>query len=333
MPTTYRKVIGTEFTRDFATAAEIVEVELPNPASDEIVIRNLYAGVNATDPNITAGLYTPGQPLPLDLGIEAVGEVTAVGADVKNFSVGDAAMTLSTGGGYREYQVAKARYAIPIKNATPEVMSLILSGLTASFGLEIVGEMKSNETVLVTAAAGGTGHIAVQLAKLAGNHVIGTCSTQEKADMLTGLGCDRVVLYKEEDLHDVLKTEYPKGVDLVYESVGRGMFDTAVRHLAVRGRLVIIGYITEYEGKPEAITSPRIYTQLLWKSASIRSMFLNHFFDQMPAHMAKLTELLESGKLHVNIDPAEFKGVESVVAAVEHLQSGKNSGKVVVRYV
>ncbi len=85
--------------------------------------------------------------------------------------------------------------------------------------------MKTGETVLVTAAAGGTGQFAVQLAKLAGNTVIATCSTPEKVKLLKELGCDRVINYKTENLEQVLKSEYPNGVDIVYESVGGETFN------------------------------------------------------------------------------------------------------------
>jgi prostaglandin reductase 3 len=328
-----KKLIATKFSRDFADAVEIVDDPIPEPAPNEIVVKNHYAGVNATDPNITAGLYTPGATPPIDLGAEAVGEVIAVGDAVENYTVGDAVMMLTTGGGYRDYYAIAADRAIPIPTPTPEIMTLVLSGLTASFGLEIVGEMTSNETILITAAAGGTGHIAVQLAKQAGNHVIGTCSTQEKADFLKSIGCDRVVLYKDEDLDQILKEEYPRGVDIVYESVGREMFDISVKHLARKGRLVIIGYVTEYKGTPQIVERPRIYTDILFKSASIRSMFLTHYLpEHMTEHLMKLSKMLQAGSLQVQIDPTNFVGVESVVDAVNYLQSGKNNGKVVIRY-
>lgn len=330
LPTTYRKVISTRLLKDFRAATEIVEVPMPEPATDELLVRNRYAGVNATDVNISAGMYNPGKQPPLDMGTEAIGEVVALGRDVTGFELGDAVLTMRTGSGYREYHTVKAAYAIPCPEATPEIMSLVLSGLTASFGLELVGEMKSGETVLITAAAGGTGHIAVQLAKLAGCHVIGTCSTAEKAEALRALGCDRAVNYREEDLDTVLKNEYPKGVDLVYESVGGKMFDTCVEHLARQGRLVIIGYISEYVDKPEQVTDVRIYHKLLWKSASVRGMFLTHYFSHMPEHLARLVNLMQSGKLHVQTDPTAFHGIESVVDAVEYLHSGKNTGKVIV---
>ena len=112
----------------------------------------------------------------------------------------------------------------------------IFSFSLASLALEQTGEIKSGQTVLVTAAAGGTGVFAVQLAKLAGCHVIGTCSSSDKVSLLKSLGCDRVVNYKTESLHDVLKKEYPRGIDVVYESVGGEIFNTAARHLAIHGK-------------------------------------------------------------------------------------------------
>ncbi len=329
LPSTYRKLVATHFSKQFREAAQIVEVELKPPAANELIIRNRYAGVNATDVNISAGLYTPGSQPPIDLGAEMIGEVVAVGDQVTGFQVGDVALS-TTVGGYAEYVTTRASRVVRAAEATPHILSLALSGTTASIGLE-VGELKSGEVVLVTAAAGGTGQFAVQLAKLAGNTVIGTCSSDEKAEMLRRLGCDRVVNYKTEDLDAVLTKEYPRGVDVVYESVGRQMFDTCLDHLAIRGRLVIIGYITEYLAPPEQVTSNRAYFKLLGKSASLRSMFLLHFIRQVPEHMARLVELYQSGQLEVAVDPRPFNGLEQVADAVEYLHSGQSSGKVVVR--
>jgi len=162
--------------------------------------------------------------------------------------------------------------------------------------------------------------------------VIGTCGSEDKAELLRALGCDRVINYKQEDVGAVLKAEYPRGIDLVYESVGGTMFDTCVENLAVRGRLVIIGYISEYLANPELVTRPRIYRILLSKSASLRAMFLLHFVRQIPGEMAKLVDLYQSDKLKVEVDPKPFYGVEQVADAVEYLHSGKSAGKVVVKF-
>jgi len=331
MPRTSRKLIATTLTPHFRQAAEIVEETLPDPGPGEVVVRNRWAGVNATDVNITAGRYSADPSLPMDLGAEAVGVVEAVGEGVEHLAPGDPVATTRIGGGYREGQLIPARHAFPVPEASPEVLSIFVSGLTASIALREVGAMRSGETVLVTAAAGGTGQYAVQLAKQAGNRVIGTCGSPDKMDLLRELGCDRPVNYREEPLRRVLREEAPQGVHLAYESVGRDLFDTALDALAVRGRLLAIGYVSEYVDGVEEVKRPRVYTRLLGKSASVHGFFLPHYTEHFRAHTAELLGMVRQGSLRAAIDDRPFEGIGAVVDAVEYLHSGKSRGKVVVR--
>lgn len=173
--------------------------------------------------------------------------------------------------------------------------------MTASISLEKYGHLQPGNKVLVTAAAGGTGQFAVQLAKLAGCHVIGTCSNQEKVEMLRRLGCDRPINYKTEDFKSVLKSEYPKGVDVVYESVGGEVFNTCVKNLAIGGRLILIGFITSYQDANFALRpSLPLYQILLSKSASVQGFFLNNHLKDVPSHIAKMVQLYSTGKLQVS---------------------------------
>lgn len=332
MADTYRKLVATSYSTDFRAAAEIVEAEIPEPGPREVLVKNRYAAVNATDVNITAGRYALSADLPLDLGVEAAGTVVAVGDSVEQLDVGDAVVTSTLGGGYREYNLVQAGNAIRVPEPSPEALSIMVSGLTASIALEEVGRLRHNETVLVTAAAGGTGQYAVQLAKEAGNHVVGTCSTDRKAAFLEDLGCDRPINYKTEDVDEVLAEAYPDGLDLVYEAVGGPLFDTCVEHLARHGRLLSIGYVSEYEDGPAAVTSERIYTSLLPKSASIHGFFLPHFAKHFGSHVKKLMRMQGRGVLDVLIDDRVFEGIASVPDAVAYLQSGQSMGKVVVRF-
>jgi NADPH-dependent curcumin reductase CurA len=192
--------------------------------------------------------------------------------------------------------------------------------------------MKSNEVILVTAAAGGTGHIAVQLAKLAGNHVIGTCGSEQKVALLKKLGCDRIINYRIENLDHVLKSEYPKGINLVFDCVGKQVFDTCVENLAIRGRLIVVGFISEYGKSVEEHMQPRIYHKLFWKAASVRGFLMPLYQEYAAEARVRLLELFYSGKLKVAIDPTQFQGIESIPTAVEYLLSGQNCGKVVVKF-
>ena len=330
LPHTYKKLVVVKTSADLREACEVQEVPLEMPAADEILVKTAYAGVNAADYLMAQGRYLMPTPPPYDMGGESVGEVVAVGEKVDNFKVGDAILALA--GGFRDYFTVKASRAIPIPRASPEAVSLAVSGLTALMALEQTGEMKSGETVLVTAAAGGTGSLAVQLAKLAGNTVIGTCSSDDKAEFLRSIGCDRAINYKKESLKDVLKNEFPKGVDIVFETVGGETFDTALKALAIHGRLIVIGSMSEYETGPQNVNAPRIGYALLRKSASVRSFWLMHFFKEAIPNMKRLIELADAGKLLLTVDDTNFKGTEGVFAALDYMYSGKNIGKVVVDF-
>ncbi|MEH1944367.1 MAG: zinc-binding dehydrogenase [Nostoc sp.] len=330
----YRKLRAKQLNQDFKSAVEIVEISISKPAANELLIQNKFAGVNGGFDTLLCRGDVPYVNLipPFDLGVEAVGTVVAIGENVKDFQIGDAVVTTVRGGGYREYQVIDANLAVKVQEATPEVLTLIPTGVSALVALEQVGEMKSNEVVLVTAAAGGTGHIAVQLAKLAGNHVVGTCSSEAKAKLLRELGCDRIINYRTENLNQVLKQEYPNGINLIFECVGKAVFDTCVENLAVRGRLVVVGFISEYANNVEQITQSRLYHQLFWKAASVRGFLMPHYKEHMAEARDRLLNLFYSRKLQVAIDPTQFNSIESIPAAVEYLLSGKNCGKVVVRF-
>jgi NADPH-dependent curcumin reductase CurA len=331
---TYRKLIAKQFSQDFKSAVKIVEAPIPEPTAHQLLIQNKFAGINSGFDTLLCQGKVPYLNLtpPFDLGVEAVGEVIAVGDEVQGFQVGDAVVTTVRGGGYREYQAIDASLVIKVRQATPEVLTLMPTGMSALVALDKIGQMKSNEVVLVTAAAGGTGHIAMQLAKLAGNHVIGTCGSEQKVELLKKLGCDRIINYRTENLDQVLKNEYPKGINLVFDCVGKQVFDTCIENLAIRGRLIVVGFISEYGKSVEELTQPRIYHKLFWKAASIHGFLMPLYQEYAAEARDRLLELFYSGKLKVAIDPTQFKSIESIPAAVEYLLSGQNCGKVVVKF-
>lgn len=330
LPKTYQKLVAVRSSDNLREAVEVQEVALTPPQAGELLVKTRFSGVNAADYLMAAGRYLAPTPPPYDMGAESVGVVAAVGEGVTDYREGDAVFAI--GGGYREYFTLPANRAIRVPAANAEAVTVGVSGLTASLALEKVGEMTSNETVLVTAAAGGTGNFAVQLAKLAGNHVIGTCSSADKVDFLKSLGCDRPINYKAESLRDVLKQEYPKGLDIVFESVGGEQYDLALKHLAVRGRLIVIGAISEYASGPQPVTRVRDSYLLLNKSASVRGFWLMHFFRYAQEHASRLLGLLAEGKLVAAVDPQPFKGVAGAIDAIEYMYSGANVGKVVVAF-
>lgn len=334
IPKEARKIIVRKLSPEFRQATELISFILPTTLPQGcVLIRNLYCGVNASDVNFTSGRYQSGgassQP-PFDAGFEACGIVAAIGSGVDGLSVGQSVATMQYGG-FSEYTVVAAKHCFSIPRASPAVLSLLTSGLTASISLEQTARLQPGEIVLVTAAAGGTGQFFVQLAKAAGAHVIATCGGKDKESLLRRLGADRVVNYREEDLKQVLKREYPKGVNLVCELVGGDMFTTCLNALAPRGRLLIIGAVSQYSAGWKPSTHVGLPEKLLAKSTALLGFFLPMYASHFKRHLGKLLAALEAGKLQVALDPGNFEGIEAVFDAVDHLQSGRSMGKVYVK--
>lgn len=343
LPKAFRKLMVVNRSLNFREAVNITTVPVTNLAPNEILIRNKFLGVNASDIIRTAGGYDPTEKLPFPVGFEGVGTVVATGEAVTKYKYGQHVVYL-TQGAYAEYIVIALTPAAPspviIKDLLPDYLAVAaVSGLTAKIALDKVGDLKAGETVLVTAAAGGTGQFAVQFSKQKGCHVIGTCSSKEKETLLKSLGCDRVVNYKEENLQDVLKKEYPNGIDVVYESIGKEMFTTALSSLAIGGRLIVIGFISGYKSGtgPTETDLKHLPSTLLWKSASVRGFFLLHFSQYINKYMNDLVKDFEnsSNEIKTQMDSGHtvggpFSGLEGINNAIDHLHSGKNVGKVYV---
>ncbi|CAA2978330.1 probable quinone oxidoreductase [Olea europaea subsp. europaea] len=338
IPPSFEKIVVNTLNHNFRGATSVVRAPLRFPLKpDHVLLKVIYAGVNASDVNFSSGRYFSGDKneiesrLPFDAGFEGVGIIVAVGDSVTNLKPGTPA-AIMTFGSYAEFTMVSSKHILPVERPDPEVVAMLTSGLTASIALEKAAQMESEKVVLVTAAAGGTGQFAVQLAKLAGNKVVATCGGKEKAKLLKDLGVDRVIDYKKENIKTVLKAEFPKGVDIVYESVGGEMFNLCLNALANYGRLLVIGMISQYQG--EHGWKPRNYTglceKILSKSQTVTGFFLVQYAHLWQQHLDKLVHLHSSGKLKVAVDPKPFLGINSVADAVDYLHSGKSVGKVVV---
>lgn len=338
IPQSFEKVVVHTLSHNFRSATSIVRVPLRLPIKPRhVLVKIIYAGVNASDVNFSSGRYFGGNDkdlgsrLPFDAGFEAVGIIAAVGDSVNDLKIGTPAAVM-TFGSYAEFMMVPSKHILPVARPDPEVVAMLTSGLTASIALEKAVQMESGKVVLVTAAAGGTGQFAVQLAKLAGNTVIATCGGKEKAMLLRDLGVDRVIDYKAEDIKTVLKKEFPKGVDIIYESVGGEMFNLCLNALATYGRLVVIGMISQYQGargwQPSNYTG--LCEKLLAKSQTVAGFFLVQYAHLWQEHLDRLFHLFSLGKLKVAVDPKRFLGLHAVADAVEYLHSGKSAGKVIV---
>jgi len=218
------------------------DVPLPEPGPGEARVRIEVAGVNFIDVYHRTGLY-PGQ-LPITLGVEGAGVVDAVGPGVSEVRPGDRVAYAMQPGSYAEYAVVQAWKLVPVPDdlETRQAAAVMLQGMTAHYLSHSTYPLKPGDTALVHAAAGGVGHLLVQMARRRGARVIGTVSTEEKARLAREAGADEVILYTQVDFEEeVRRLTGGRGVHVVYDSVGKTTFDKSLNCLARRGYLVLYG--------------------------------------------------------------------------------------------
>jgi NADPH2:quinone reductase len=219
----------------------VEQVPTPAPAAGQALVRVEAAGVNFIDIYHRTGQYS--LPLPMPLGLEGAGvvEEVAAGSDVK---VGDHVAWAACPGSYATHVVAPIERLVPVPSGVPSTVAAasMLQGMTAHYLAHATVELKPGDTCLVHAAAGGVGLLLCQMAKRAGARVIGTVSTEEKATLARGAGAHEVILYTSADfLAETRQLTNGRGVDVVYDSVGKTTFDKSLECLRPRGMLVLYG--------------------------------------------------------------------------------------------
>ncbi|MFI5101982.1 MAG: quinone oxidoreductase family protein [Terriglobales bacterium] len=225
---------------------ELVDLPVPQPKSNEAVVKIQAAGVNFIDVYNREGRYKA--PLPFVLGQEAAGVVSAVGSDVgknaREVAVGDRVAYTSVPGSYAEYAAVPADrlVKIPAGVGEREAAAAMLQGMTAHYLAHDTYPLKKGETALIHAAAGGVGLLLVQMAHNIGARVIATVSTDEKAKLARAAGADDVILYTQADFEaETKRLTGGKGVDVVYDSVGKTTFEKGLNLLRPRGMMVLFG--------------------------------------------------------------------------------------------
>jgi len=218
------------------------DVPLPEPGPGEARVKIEAAGVNFIDIYHRTGLYK--SPLPFTLGVEGAGVVDAVGPDVSDLQVGDRVAYAMSQGSYAEYAIVPAWKLVPLPAELDfhRAAAVMIQGITAHYLTHSTYPLSPGDTALVHAAAGGTGLLLVQMAKLRGARVIGTVSTEAKAALAREAGADEVILYTQSDFEaEVKRLTDEQGVNVVYDSVGQTTFQKSLNCLKPRGYLVTFG--------------------------------------------------------------------------------------------
>jgi NADPH2:quinone reductase len=218
------------------------DVATPTPKAGEALVKIEAVGINFIDIYIRSGLYK--NQLPLTLGQEGAGVVEAVGPDVTEVRVGDRVAYSGTPGSYAEYAVVPAARLVKIPDGlgAKDAAAAMLQGMTAHYLAHTTYPLKSGDTALVHAAAGGVGLLLVQMAKHCGARVFGTVSTEDKAKLAKEAGADEVILYTQQDFEsEVKRLTDGRGVQVVYDSVAKTTFEKSLNSLAPRGYMVLYG--------------------------------------------------------------------------------------------
>ena len=301
------------------------EVEVGDPGPGQVRIRHVAVGLNFADTYFRSGVYPV--PRPSGIGVEASGTITALGPDVSNVAVGDRVTYtgfVNTLGAYSTERLLPAAPLIRLPDtiAFETAAAMTMRGLTAAYLLRRIRDHKPGDTVLLHAAAGGVGLIVAQWAKLLGLTVIGTVSTDAKADLARANGCDHTVNYAREDVAKrVRELTDGVGVDVVFDSVGKDTFMASLDSLKRRGLLVNVGTASG--------TIPPFDPQLLAIKGSLfltRPALADYIAD--PAEKAALAQELfdhvGSGRIRIEIN--QHYALGDAVAAHRDLQSRRTTG-------
>ena len=312
----------------------LVEEPVPSIGDGEILVRVLFLSCDPTQRGwIARDTYLPAVKIGEVVRSGGVGRVVASKND--RYAVGDRVNGLL---GWQDYAVLGGKGAFPPAKIPPGVpiplamSALGLTGLTAYFGLLEIGRPNAGETVLVSAAAGATGSVVGQIARIKGCRAIGIAGGKEKVDwLLREARFDAAIDYKSEDVAARVRELCPKGVDVYFDNVGGEQLDVALANLAMRARVVLCGAIAQYNAT-EAPPGPKNYLNLLIKRGRMEGFIVSDFLARADATAAAVAELggwVKDGAIVSRVDVEE--GLENAPRALRRLFSGENRGKQLVK--
>jgi NADPH2:quinone reductase len=307
-------------------AMEFAEVPVPQPKPNEAVVKIAAAGVNFIDVYNREGRYK--QPLPFVLGQEAAGSVSAVGGNVKSLNPGDRVAYAGVMGSYAEYAAVPADRLVKVPQGVDDrqAAAAMLQGMTAQYLAHDTFPLKRGDTALVHAAAGGVGLLLVQMAHKIGARVIGTVSNDEKAKLARDAGADEVILYTKQDFEEETKRlTGGKGVDVVYDSVGKTTFDKSLNVLRPRGMMVLFG------GSSGAVPPFDLIALSTKGSLFVTRPTLGHYTltsQELQARATAVFQMIAAGDLKLRIEHT-YK-LSEAQQAHRDLEGRKTTGKLLL---
>lgn len=306
---------------------KLENISVPTAGPGEALVRVEAAGLNFIDVYKRTGLYKI--PLPSTLGEEGAGSVVGVGANLTGLNVGDRVAWAGVIGSYAEYAVVPAAklVTLPAKVTAAQGAAVMLQGMTAHYLATSTYPLKPGDSCLVHAAAGGTGLLLTQIAKRRGAFVIGTAGSEEKAALAKAAGADEVIVYSRQDfVAEVKRITDGRGVNVIYDSVGKSTFLPGLDAISMRGMMVLFGA----SSGPVAPFDPQLLNQK--GSLFLTRPTLHHHMatrEELVRRAGELFNWIAAGELDVRVG-AEF-ALADVIEAHKALEGRRTTGKVLLK--
>ena len=326
-----RQVVLTRLPEERLTEDhfELREAPVPEPAQGEVLTRTRLLSIDAANRAWMQGA-TYRDPITGGQVMAGFALAEVVASRDERFVPGD---IVEADGGWQDYGVHRGRALnkIDVRGPLSHHLSVLgITGLTAYFGLLRVGRPATGETVLVSAAAGATGNVVGQLAKLAGCRVVGVVGSPEKAAFLSDeLGFDAVVSHRDEHLRGALKAACPGGIDVYFDNTGGPVLEAALSRMNQGGRIVCCGVVSQYDTSNPAAGPRGVPGLLVTKRLRMEGFIVMDYFAERAAAEEELTAAVASGRLKVVEDVVD--GLEHAPRALVGLLAGDNVGKRMVR--
>jgi NADPH-dependent curcumin reductase len=308
---------------------DFVETEAPTPGEGQVLVRNIMLSCDPTQRGWIAGdTYLPAVKIGEVVRSGGAGRIEA--SNHPDYKVGDIVAGMV---GWQDYVVMNPKgqlHKLPTGAPLELAMSVLgMTGMTAYFGLIDVGRPLAGETVVVSGAAGATGSVVGQIAKIKGCRAIGVAGGAEKCRWLTeDLGFDAAIDYKSEKVRARLKELCPDGIDVFFDNVGGDVLDAALARLALRGRIVLCGGISAYNAT-EPPPGPRNYLNLVSRRGRMEGFLISDYAKRFGEAASVLGGWVREGKIKHRVDVQQ--GFENAPATLRRLFEGRNQGKQLLR--
>ncbi|MFL2697732.1 MAG: NADP-dependent oxidoreductase [Gammaproteobacteria bacterium] len=308
---------------------KLIKSEVPEIQENEVLVKTISFAITA---GTRAGLqgsasYAGAPKTGIVMNSTGIGEVIESNND--EFPKGSQVLTMT---GWQTYSVQNLESLTLLRSGVDPSLylgPLGINGLTAYFGLLEVGKPKAEETVMISAAAGSVGHMVGQIAKIKGCNVVGVCGSDEKCHtLISELGFDAAVNYKDPNFRQNLKEATPKGVDVYFDNTGGMILGSALFRLNPGGRIACCGVVSQYDTSTPEPGPKGIPGLLVNKSITMQGFLVFDYSDKYEEATTELINWIESGELKILTD--EVKGLESAPAAFVDLLSGGNVGTRIV---